>query len=84
MAIGIVDALEAIDIDHQAGDRAGMTLRARQLLAQALLQIAPVVPTGQEIRDAGPQQAVAVDGIFEAHRGDRAQDARENRCRGAA
>ena len=53
--------------------RARAPLRARQLFLQALLQIAAVVPSGQEIGDAGAQQARPVDGIFDADGGDRAQ-----------
>ena len=48
-------------------------LRARQFLFQALLQVAPVVPAGQEIGDSGAQQPRAVDRIFDADGGDRAQ-----------
>ena len=44
MAVAVVDALEAVDVDHQAGDGAGPPLRAGQLLLQALLQVAAVVP----------------------------------------
>ena len=71
--IAVVDALEVVDVHHQAGDGACLALSARELLLQALLQIAAVVPPGQEIGDARAQQPGPVDGVLDAHRGDRAQ-----------
>src|SRR5258708_7999665 len=73
MSVSVVDALEAIDVDHQAGDGSGAPLRARQLFLEALLQIAPIVPTRQEIRDPRAQQARAIDCILDAYGGDRPQ-----------
>ena len=69
----IVDVLEPIDVDHQATDASGVPLGARQLFLQSLLQIASIVPTGQEVGDAGAQQARAIDRIFDTHGGHRAQ-----------
>src|SRR6266851_2783253 len=73
MSVAVVDALEPVDVDHQAGDSSGAPLRARQIFLESFLQIAPIVPTRQEIGDARAQQARAIDRILDAHGGDRAQ-----------
>ena len=46
MTPGVVDTLEAIDIQHQANQVGTITLRARQFLNDAHLQVTTVVPTG--------------------------------------
>ena len=79
MSVAVIDALEFVDVDHQTGDRPAAPLRARQLFFQALLQVAPIVPAGEEIGDAGAQQPCAVHGVFDAYGGDRAQ-MREKVC----
>ena len=60
MPVLIVDALEVIHVDHQAGDRLAGPLRARQLLAQARVQIAAVVEAGEEIREPAAQEPRAI------------------------
>src|SRR5262249_21526520 len=72
VTVAVVDALEPIDIDHEARDGDGTALRARQLLPQTLLQVTPVVPSGEEVSEAGAQQARAVDAVLQAYRGHRA------------
>ena len=92
MPVAVVDALEPIDVDHQACDRSAAALRARQFFFQALLQVAPIVPAGEEIGDAGAQQPRAVHGVFDANGRHRAQVrekiravmARKARCIAAA
>ncbi len=37
MAVAVVDALEAIDVDHQAGNGSAAALGSRQFLLQPLL-----------------------------------------------
>src|SRR5688572_25192469 len=49
MTKAVVDLLEMIDVDHQAGQRLSRSFRARELLAQAVVEIAAVVPAGQEV-----------------------------------
>src|SRR5258708_4829517 len=73
MSVTVVDALEPVDVDHQAGDGAAAPLRARQIFLESFLQIASIVPTRQEIGDPCAQQARAIDRVFDAHGGDRAQ-----------
>src|SRR6266403_6071238 len=73
MSVSVVDALEPVDVDHQTSDGSCPALRTRQLFLEALLQIAPIVPTGQKIGDPRAQQARAIDRIFDAHGGDRTQ-----------
>ena len=48
----IVDGLEMIDVEHQAGDMRALTPRARQLLFKAHLQVTAIVPAGQYIGEA--------------------------------
>src|ERR1700722_3936155 len=67
MPVTVVDALEPVDVDHQAGHGSGVPLRTRQFFLQALLQVPPIVPARQEIRDASAQQARSVDRILDAH-----------------
>ena len=69
----IVDLLEVIDVDHEAGQRLAGAFGARQLLAQPVVEIAPVVPAGEEIGDAAAHQARAIDRVFQADRHDHAQ-----------
>ena len=66
----IVDLLEMIDVDHQAGQCLAAAFGTRQLFAQPIVEITPVVPAGQEIRDTAAQQARTVDRVFEADRHD--------------
>ena len=68
--VTVVDALEPVDIDHQAGDRSAAPLCTGQLLLQPLLQVAPVVPAREEIGDARAHQAGAIDRVLDAYRGD--------------
>ena len=63
MPVAVVDALESIDVDHQTANAAAAPLRAGQFFLQALLQVASIVPAGEEVRDA----------VLEAYRGNRAQ-----------
>jgi len=44
MAVSVVDALETVDVDHQAGDAAGVPLRAPG--TTNMLRIASVGPDG--------------------------------------
>src|SRR5450631_1486205 len=73
MAVAVVDALEAIDVDHQTGNGSAAALRSGQFLLQPFLQIAAVVPAGQEIGYSGSQKSRAVHGILEAHCRNRSQ-----------
>ena len=73
VAEAIVDLLEVVDVDHQAGQRLAGALGARQFLAQPIVEIAAVVPAGEEIRDAAAHQARAIDRVFQADRDDHAQ-----------
>ncbi len=68
MSVLVVDALEVVDVDHQAHDRLSGALRPRQLFAQARLQVAPIMETGEEIGEAAAQQARAIDGVLDADR----------------
>ena len=73
MAEAVVDLLEMIDVDHQAGQRLAGAFGARQFLAQPVVEVAPVVPAGEEVRDTAAQQARAIDGVLEADRDDDAE-----------
>src|SRR5262245_20111060 len=68
MPEAVVDFLEVVDIDHQAGERLAGALGTRQLFAQAVVKVTPVVPAGQEVRDATAQQPRAIDRVFHADR----------------
>ena len=47
--VDVVDALEVVDVEHQDRDRVARTARARQLGAQALVEVAVVVEAGQRV-----------------------------------
>ena len=51
MAMGVIKPLEVIDIDHEDGEGALVSLRPRQLLGQDLWQISPIVQAGESIDD---------------------------------
>ncbi len=70
VAEAIVDLLEVVDVDHEAGQRLAGALGARQLLAQPVVEVAPVVPAGEEIGDAAAHQARTIHGVFQADRDD--------------
>ena len=70
MPVLVVDALEVIDVDHQAHQRMPGALRARQLLAQPRVQVASVVKAGEKIGEAAAQQPRAVDRVLDAERRD--------------
>ena len=79
VAEAIVDLLEMIDVDHEAGERLAGTFGARQLFAQPVVEVAPVVPAGEEVGDPAAQQARAVHRVFEADGDDDAQVRQEIR-----
>src|SRR5262249_33218597 len=54
VAVSIVDALEVIDVDHEARERAALAAAARKLLAQTALQMGAVVPAGQDVGQPAP------------------------------
>ena len=62
----LVEAAEAIDIDHHAGGRLRATSTGRHLLAHAREKIVPAVPAGERIHDAGTQQARTLQLPFDA------------------
>ena len=66
-------SLKLIDVDHEAGQRLAGAFGARELLAQAIVEIAPVVPAGQEVRDAAAHQPRAIHRVLQADRDDDAQ-----------
>src|SRR5438045_8099416 len=70
MPVLVVEALEVIDVDHQAHQRMPGALRARQLLAQPRVQVASVVKAGEKIGEAAAQQPRAVDRVLDAQRRD--------------
>ena len=49
VAVDVVDALEVVEIEHQHRDRVVRPRRPRQLGAQALVEVAVVVETGQRV-----------------------------------
>src|ERR1043165_3818141 len=51
MAVLIVDALEVIDVDHQAGDGLAEPLGPRELFAQARVEVTSIVEAGEEVRE---------------------------------
>ena len=61
----VVDLLEAIEIDQQASETSALSLRARQLFLQAGIEIAAVVPAGEEIREAAADQSCTVDRVLD-------------------
>ena len=65
MAIGVIDLLEVIDIEHEAYQATAVTARTREFFYQPHLQIAAVVPACQYIRKSAAQQAGAVNHILE-------------------
>ena len=73
VAVLVVDALEVIDVDHQAGEGLVGALGARQLLAQARVQVAAVVEAGEEVGQPAAHQARAVHRVLDADGGDHAQ-----------
>ena len=73
VAEAIVDLLEVVDVDHEARQRLARALRSRELLAQAVVEIAAVVPAGEEIGDAAAHQARAIHRVFQADGDDDAQ-----------
>ena len=48
--VHVVHALEVVDVEHEHGDRVVRAARARQLGAQALVEVAVVVEAGQRVR----------------------------------
>ena len=62
MAMGVVDGLEAVEVDHQQRERLAAALRARAFLGQALHQMAAVADAGQvvEQREIGDFVAQAI------------------------
>ena len=73
VAEAIVDLLEVVHVDHQAGQRLAGALRAREFFAKAIVEIAAVVPAGEEVGDAAAHQARAIYRIFQADGNDDAQ-----------
>ena len=73
MTVLIVDLLEPIQVDEQAGQARALPLRARQLLLQARIQIAAVVPAGEEVREPAAHQARAIDRVLDRERSDDAE-----------
>ena len=63
MAMGVVDRLEAVEVDHQQRERLAAALRARAFLGQALQQMPPVADAGEivEQRQIGDLVAQPVD-----------------------
>ena len=69
----VVDGFEVVDVDHEAGQRRPISAAASELLVQARLKIAPVVPSRQHVREAAAHEPRAVDGALERERGDDGQ-----------
>ncbi len=70
MAVGIVDALETIDIDKEAGHRHRITRRPLDFLAQPFVEIAAIGESGERVGHADLLQPLAVSDIVEAGRDD--------------
>src|SRR6185295_13652311 len=51
MPMPVVDALEVVDVDHEARERTALPPAAHDLLAKAGLKVAAVVPAGQNVRE---------------------------------
>ena len=49
VAVDVVDALEVVDVEHEDGDRVARAARARELRAQAVVEVAVVVEAGQRV-----------------------------------
>ena len=49
VAVDVVDALEVVDVEHQHRDRVVRAARARELGAQALVEVAVVVEAGERV-----------------------------------
>ncbi len=49
VAVGVVDALEAVEVDHQQRERLVAALRAGAFLGQALHQMAAVADAGEVV-----------------------------------
>ncbi len=49
MAVGVVDGLEAVEIDHQQRERLAAALRPRAFLGQPLQQMAAVADAGEVV-----------------------------------
>ena len=63
MAVGVVDALEVIDVDEQQGERAAMAMGAAPLGGEALVKAAAVGDSGEAVLQGHFFEAVA--GLFE-------------------
>ena len=63
MAVGVVDRLEAVEIDHQQRERLAAAFRPRAFLGQPLQQMPPVADAGEivEQRQIGDLVAQPVD-----------------------
>ena len=73
VAMGVVDALEAIDVQEHAGQGMAMPPRLRDLDLAAVLEVAAVVDAGEAVGQARQLQAFLVQRTLQAHRGDAAQ-----------
>src|SRR5512134_2932706 len=62
----VVDLLEVIDVDHEAGQRMALTPTARELLVQARLQIPTVVPARQHVGKTAAHEPRPIDGVLES------------------
>src|SRR5690606_6680810 len=71
MPVTVVDALEMIDVDHEAGQRLALAPAARELLAEAAREVAAIVPTRQRIREAAANEPRLVDGVLDREGRDR-------------
>jgi hypothetical protein len=77
VSVLVIDALEVIDIDHQARNGLMIALRPCQLLAQPGVQIAAIVETGEKVGQAAAHQPGTIHGVLQADRGHDSQVSEE-------
>ena len=78
----VVDLLEVVDVEVEAGHRAAGAQGALHLFVQALIEIASVVHAGEGIYQPKALDLFVVDGVFDAH-GNEARHALEKGGAGA-
>ncbi len=73
----IVDSLEVIDVDHQAGNGLLHALGASELFPQTGVEVTPVVKPCQEVGESATHQAGPIDRVLDADRGHDTQVSQE-------
>ena len=80
VSVAIIDGFEMIHVDHQARERRKLAMAARELLAQSRLQVASVVPAGQDVGKPAAHEPRAVNRVLQAKSGDYGQVMQKIRC----